>query len=249
MMLHLPPFEVLLVLGVVGFYLFDSAQLLYRNELLLHSTGSTWHVSAPSGLPLRGRYLHIPNPFAPGQLLLRLNWYTSAPALDRQALLELQRTLQPLRYLCGLLAIQLLLGLPLVLLLFRPGSVWLTQMAAIYLILLTQAVYLWQQRAALGLSRKAALMLAFEVITCPPFGLNLLRRLSLMHPLHGDSLQLLQQLLPAPAQTALFTTLQQQLAEDLQLEADDSPERTALLALQARLAQLNPAPAAADTPD
>lgn len=246
-MLPLLPFELLLILGIFGFYLVDAAQLLFRNEVLLQSTASGWRARAPAGLSLRGRYLHLPNPLAPGHLLLRLNWYGSAAPIEPQMLLELRGTLQPLRYLCGLLAIQLLLGLPVVLLLFRPGAVWLTQMATIYLTLFTQAVYLWQQRDALRLSRKSALMLAFEVITCPPFGLNLLRRLSLMQAIQGDTLHLLQQLLPATAQHALFSTLQQQVADDLLLEEENSPEYTRLQQLQARLIQLPPLPAAETT--
>ncbi len=40
-------FEIMLVLGIVGFYLFDSAMLLYVNELVFVEKNGKWVFGRP----------------------------------------------------------------------------------------------------------------------------------------------------------------------------------------------------------
>jgi len=56
----MPPFEVLLPLGAIGLYLFDSTLLLYSNELLFARRAGRWTFATSCELFLGGRRVLLP---------------------------------------------------------------------------------------------------------------------------------------------------------------------------------------------
>ncbi|HVJ39242.1 MAG TPA: hypothetical protein VM687_15760, partial [Stenotrophomonas sp.] len=95
--------------------------------------------------------------------------------------------------------------------------------------------YTVRARAALGLDRRALLSLAVDTLACPPFALNVVRKISLRHASRMDGLAFA----AATLQPADLRRLHRQLLPRLQAlllrEPGDSPRAEQLRACQAQL--------------
>lgn len=155
-------FEVLLVLGVVGFYLFDSAMLLYVNELVFAEKHGKWVLGRlESGWQMLGKNLYLPNPLTPENPLFRTCWVVASASNERQEDLEALRpflnVLNPLRYMTYGLFVSLLIGLPIVLLGFGTGLGLLLLLGVVYFTISVMLGETYRQREALGLSGKTGI--------------------------------------------------------------------------------------------
>lgn len=231
---------------VTGLYLYDSALLLYANEAVLISRGpkNGWLAGFGStGIMFRGKEFYLPNPLLPTRPLFRLTWRQeeSAPAAgkpkkagripataahgwsDRAA--PLSRFRFPIRSLAitmfGLLPASMAMG---------PSGdlVLLASFILIYLQVLVILAILWFGRGTLGLTNKAVAAIAFDLLLCAPFALNLVRRLSLKVEVNEDFVDAARRLqLPADWQ-ATQETLLARMDEEIRNEGDDSPKLPAL---------------------
>ena len=127
----------MLVLGIVGFYLFDSAMLLYVNELVFVEKNGKWGVGRPeSEWQMLGKSLYVPNPLTPDYPLFRACWVVASASNEHQEDIETLRQfindLNPLRYMTFSLFVLLLIGLPMVLLGFGTGLALLLLLGVIY---------------------------------------------------------------------------------------------------------------------
>src|SRR5690349_15804083 len=116
----MPPFEVLLPLGAIGLYLFDSTLLLYANEVMFLRRRARWSFAMSFGLLLGCRRLWCANPLTPAIPQFRLRWSDADGRQDQESGQELcafLQALRPLQYLVGVLWL-LLAALPLELFLF-----------------------------------------------------------------------------------------------------------------------------------
>jgi hypothetical protein len=173
----------MLVLGILAFYLQDSAQLLYWDELVATRSAGAWRISLGE-LEVAGRYLFIPNPLAPWRLLFRANWMATSPngfATPPAQLLEFSRPIRPLGVGCALLALLLLVALPAALLKYPYAPLLLALLIGCYVLIAMMALYMLRARARLRLTRKDIASLTIGALLCPPHAINLLRRISLMH--------------------------------------------------------------------
>jgi hypothetical protein len=195
------PSEPLLVpLGALAFYLFDSLLMLYGDEALLVATGrSGWQCTGGSSWLLAGRRVALPNPFLPWQPLWRLVHRPEprgVPGRDddarraRATLATLRVALRPLGVLVTLLQWLMLPGLALVLLLLGTGNALLVMLALIYALVLASGAVVIVCRSQLQLARGAAWALAAEGLLCPPFAINLVRKVTLRRPLRDDAIGL-----------------------------------------------------------
>ena len=74
-------FEILMVAGIVAFYIADSAMLLYVNEYILVQHRGSLRFDFPSlRSQVAGRFLYIPNPFRPDLMLFRGAWSETNPS-------------------------------------------------------------------------------------------------------------------------------------------------------------------------
>lgn len=181
--------ELLLVVGVVGFYLHDAMLLLHFDELVFVRAGRRWLASA-GGSQWGGRFLFMPNPLMPAQPVFRGSWL--APAAEAPpALPDLPRFLaglRPFRVLAVTLWVQQLLVLPALLWAYPHPLAVLALFALVYATVVALAVLLWRRRARLGLDRRAATALAVDCLLCPPHAINIVRRISLQRLLPRDVL-------------------------------------------------------------
>ena len=220
------PFEVLLILGIVGFYVFDSARLLYFNELILAETYGHWSFACPrTRWALKGKLPFIPNPVTPDTVLLRVVWSVGEKELDLDALEKTRRFIQETRilgYFILVLFTLMIIILPGVLYRFGTGTFLLITFTSIYLTILALLGVVYRKRDALGLSQKAMTSIVIDCLACPPFAINLVRKISLLHPVEIDPVAFALEHFEKPKFAQLANALKERLDEELDLEEEGS---------------------------
>jgi hypothetical protein len=185
--------EILLVLGVIGFYTLDSAMLLYSNELVFLENDNHWNFVSPNSKWhfLRKR-LYIPNLLSPDTAQFRVFWSSATEneqVIDEESLVEFSGSLSFIRLMVMLLLILFFLELPLVLFWFHTDSLLIVLFGFIYFCIFTMLVHIFRNRKKLALSKKNYFLIAFEAIACPPFAINVLRRITLNRFLADDPVE------------------------------------------------------------
>ena len=176
----LPSLEILLVVGIVAFYIQDAALLLYHDEIAFEHVGGNWRALS-GGTQWSGRFLFLPTLLAPRRPLSR-RVGTQAPEAVPPA-----RAMRLLQAGVTVLGVLLLVGVPVLLWRYPHPLALLALTAAIYLVALSLALPMWLNRDALGIDRRTVAWLAFESVACPPHAINLVRKLSLRHPQAGTA--------------------------------------------------------------
>ena len=236
----MPPFEVLLPLGAIGLYLFDSTLLLYSNELLFARRAGTWRLGVGSALILGGRRLCLLNPFTPATPLFRVRWSeadTRQEQESREELAAFLAALGPLQYLVIALWV-LLLALPVELLLLGTGIELLALMAAFYAVVLASLGYIYARRRQLHVSGRSFLALSFDSLACAPFAINLVRKLSLRRSLAGNPIDFARRTFEPVAFSALIHAVSQRVSAEQQREYGQTPRCAELEAYRKELAAI-----------
>jgi hypothetical protein len=217
------PTELWLPLGAIAFHLYDATQALWHNEVLFERAGARWRIAADSPVRRWGRRMVLPNPFTPHRPLFRMAWSTSdaRPASDAD-LEPLFRALRPLGVICQLQLVMLLALWPLCWIL-GAGLTVLALFAAYYLLVIVALVLVFRRRRALALGTRAFWALAFDVLACAPFAINVVRRLSLRHGIAGNPLEFAARHFDAPTRAALDGLIRSRLAESRAAEETASP--------------------------
>ena len=170
--------ESLLVLGIVGFYLCDVSLMLYVDEVVFAKCFGKWRAHVGSGFMLGGRYLALPGLWSPGAPVFRSGWGLPADE-DAPAVERLVATLRPLRWPARVAALLLFVVVPVALQVNLSPGLMLGVLGLLYLTSALSVAYVVRRRVALGLSRRDVAAIAFDVIACPPFAINMVRRVTL----------------------------------------------------------------------
>lgn len=169
----------LLLVAIACLYLYDSALLLFHNEVVVEARGGGHVVSGGSVIELGRRHLYLPNPCCPHRALLRLSWPDGGsehwrPAPWTRSRLALAALAPWTWWLLMLFFITLPLALQ-----FGNSAVLLGWLLLIYLSILAMLMQVWRHRQVLGLTSRAVLGLAVDALLCAPFALNIVRKISL----------------------------------------------------------------------
>ena len=237
----MPPFEVLLPLGAIGLYLFDSALLLYSNELLFLRRARGWIAGGHSSLLLAGRRVYLPNPFTPGTPQFRVRWSEADTRQERESGADLEEffaALRPLQYLVGVL-LAILVALPVELAVFGTGVELLVLMACFYAVILASLVHIFLRRRALSLSRKAFLSVAFDALACAPFAINLVRKLAQRRSLAGNPIEFARETFDPGSFARLIHAVARRVSEEQRREYGQTPRWAVLEAFSRRLDALS----------
>lgn len=192
-----------LMAGIAGLYLYDSALLLFHNEIVLEVRRDGYHVSGGMAMEFRHRRLFLPNPLCPQRSLTRMAWRVDDPAEQTAQRLHGQRV----RLALSMIApwTWLLLGLFFVGL---PATLWLGReqlllgwLVLTYFAILVMLGRIWRYRKALNLTGRAVAALAFDGLLCAPFAINMVRKLSLRQP-HRANLRAVAEGVLSPAENA-----------------------------------------------
>lgn len=216
----IPDMESLLALALVGFYVQDSALLLYADEVVVTSAGRRWRMSLGNA-EMGGRYLFVPNPLLPGRVLFRAVWMEGRETREAAAPGELQEFVAHARVLgagCTALGILLLVAVPVALVLFPHAGLLLVLLCSVYAAIALLLGYLMHARTGLQLSRKEVASLAVDSLLCPPHAVNLVRNAGLARGLGADPLRFATAQLPEGEQAVLRRRLEGRL--DLYGQAD-----------------------------
>jgi len=210
-------------------YAWDSAQLLYANEGLLAPRGRDgWALHLGSTLRLAGRELYVPSPLTLHRPLFRLAWRFEAPAGGDPRWSERRAAYRPLAPLVWAMAAALFVLLPLGMWVALAIPMLLAALALLYLAIVAALAWTALRAPSLGIAPRRLAALAFELLVCPPFALNLVRRLSLELPVDEDLVAAARRLQGAdewPASRALFAAR----LEDALMDEDEGSPRAAAL--------------------
>jgi hypothetical protein len=237
--------EALLMLVAIALYLFDSSLLLAGNEaVLLRGRGGRWF--ARFGLDrwrLGGREPYLPNPLTPHFPLFKRGWRfdeaSQAQALPSR-LLSVPDELAPfgVPVLVSLVCIFVLL--PVVL--FYPQGVAfaIAVLAAFYVNIAVVLTLLFRRRATFALSPGEFAVLAFECVACPPFSINLIRKLCARLDSDEDFNHAAARLLPTEALPGVRAQCLRRIDEQIDYEQEDTPRMQALQSSRKRFTDAAP---------
>jgi hypothetical protein len=198
--------EALLVVGIAGLYLYDSALLLASNEVLLTpSRKGTWTALFGSdSFLLLGKEPCVPSPWLPHRPLYRFAWNKEGLVGPSQPWTPPGNEYAVLAPPIWMMALALFLLIPLGLF-SRLGHLAIASgVVLFYLNALLALTMAWLKRGVFQITARRFAALAFECLTCPPFALNLTRHISLTTRPSEDFLSVAHRLLPRQARkTAL----------------------------------------------
>jgi hypothetical protein len=215
--------ELLLAVGIVAFYLFDSASLLHFDELVVAAHRRGWQIAAGGRLEMRGRFLWLPHPLLPFRTVLPASWLSfDADAADTpQTLQRFARRLLPIRIGCGLAGLLVVAAIPTLLLTTRDPAWLLCALAGTWLITIAMLVALFLQRGALGLGGRGFAGLCVESLLCPPCAPNLHRRLCRRRGFRGDPVAFASCHMTTDAQRRLRDSIEARIAMFALADQDD----------------------------
>lgn len=169
-----------LIGGAIALYVYDAVQMLYRDDVLFLHGRRGWEGTLGSGFVLGGRYVALPGVLWPGKPVFRACWSEGSRRTRARAPLgTLLRALRPLRWASRVLFVLLFVGMPLGLSLKASTGWMLALVVALYGIALLCIAWAWRCRRVFGLDRKGFASLAFDVIACPPFAINVVAKITL----------------------------------------------------------------------
>ena len=211
--------DYLFVFTLVGLYVYDSAQLCYFNEFFL-SKGlrSSFYVQTVSlNYSFGKKFLFIPSLFFPSTLLFKVKWQTqnkTAPIVpaDIEIIYNLAQQLELIQFLNTIGAILTLIALPLSIIGKASHTLIALIIIVIYAINLINILMIFLQRKTLSLRPKTLLLLFLDSLFCPPFALNLVKKISLNYAIQTEGLKLAQKLLQPPQLEVLITQIIKDIA-------------------------------------
>lgn len=222
--------EILLVAGMVGLYLYDSALLLASNEALL-SPGNKGRWTALFGadsFQVRGKEPFVPNPLLPHRPLYRFSWNTEGlvgPSRPWSPPGNVYAILAPSIWLM-LVALFVLIPLGLF---SRLGNIAVaTGIVLFYVNALMALTLVWFKRGDYEISGRRFASLAFESLTCPPFALNLVRHLSLGCQPREDFLSVVNHCLPGAERDAALEKVITRVKSEIDWEDEGTPRANTL---------------------
>jgi hypothetical protein len=202
--------ELWFPIGAAALYLYDSALLLWQNELVYQRLRKGWLVSGGTELRLAGRRVYLPNPLLPWRLQFLVRWSHARSVADAGSVARNegganpdgtapdgtapdvpQALLRTLRATGAINAFQLALicALPLCLWLLKSPLLALLAFALFYVATAMALIVAWLNRSALQLTTKDFWMQALDALACAPFAVNLTRKLAMRHGLRADPLR------------------------------------------------------------
>ena len=224
--------EAWLTLLAAALYLYDSAQLLPSNQVILVETGrSRWRAAFGSiRWKLLGKEPMIPNPLLPGRRMTRLIWSHEAGLVAKPGALPPQMP-EVSRWLPVIVYTELVLifvWLPTLLFLY-PVQILLALVAvAIYTCSIAGVFVARPQCLRDGMSSAAFWKMGFECIVCPPFSVNLVRKVSLASPIQLTLDVAAASLLSAEDIEQLRSEMRARVQEEIDAEPETSPRAIAL---------------------
>ncbi len=237
--------EALLMLVAVALYLFDSLLLLASNEaVLVRGRRGRWF--ARFGLDrwrLNGKEPYLSNPATPHFPLWRLRWSfdeAAGEAAARARAVAVPPVLERFRLHALLSLISIYVLVPIVL--FYPVGIGypIAVVALLYINIVVALMRLLRLRAEFRLSPGQFAVLAFECMACPPFSVNLVRKLCMKLEIDEDFTMAAIRLLSAEALPAVEAQCLRRVDEQIDYAEEGSDRMQKLVAGRRRFVDSAP---------
>lgn len=148
-------------------------------------TFGKWKVICPdSQWQILRKIPYFFNPFLANSPIFCGTWSTATEANNISnieaeiAIDEFVNALSPLNYFVIILFVMMCLCIPLALLVYGTGFVFLSIMLITYTTIVIMLAMLYVKRTELGLSQWNYFSIAFDCIVCPPYAINLVRKIT-----------------------------------------------------------------------
>lgn len=218
-------------------YVTDAAKLLAPRELLLVEAGRRRLAASFSEDPftLAGRVLVFSPLLLPQRGVFVAPWGTawSAETALRATLESIERLRDSLRFVRALAVwafLLLLVAGPGLTLSLGTSAAVLYTAAALYPTSIVAVVWLWWWRGALGLAPGQAARVSVEILLCPAFLPNLVRKITAAQPVAVDAAQILVATAPDGVRDRLLARLERRTEELIEAVDPEQPESAALRA-------------------
>lgn len=216
-------------------YVWDSASLLAPRDLLLVESGRHRFAALLSESPftIAGRVLVWSPLLMPWRGAFVAPWgrpWIDPPALAAalDAVQQRRSALLVVRALATWTFVLLFVGAPLLTLLMGPNTAVIYTAMALYPTTLVVIACLWWRRDRLGLTRARTVWLSFDVLLCPAFLPNLVRKITVPQRIEIDGVQVLCATTPSGIDERFFARLESRAESPIDDEVDDEPERERL---------------------
>lgn len=216
-------------------YVWDSASLLSPRDLLLVESGRHRFAALFSESPftIGGRVLAFSPLLMPWRGAFVAPWgrpWVDAPALTigLQAVQERRTALLVVRVLATWAFALLFVGAPLVTVLMGPNTAVVYTAMALYPTALLVIGCLWWQRDRLGITRARTVWLSLDVLLCPAFLPNLVRKITVPQRIEIDGVQLLCATAPSEIDERFFARLESRAENPIDDESRDEPDQERL---------------------
>jgi len=217
-------------------YVFDAGRLLTPREMLLVEAGRGRLTAAALGenpLTLFGRVLVFAPLLRPDRGVFPAAWGRAwlDPAGFEKVLRALEQARSSLlipRILAGC-GFVLLFGLgPILTLFLGPNAAVAFTALLLYPSVAAAIAWVWWNRRRIALTVPHAAWLSVEILVCPAFLPNLVRKLTARHPVAADGAQLLAATAPEDEKAETLARLAARAEEAIEADSGESAERTAL---------------------
>ena len=229
-------------LVALALYAADAARLLSPRHLLLVEAGRGRLTSAFSADPftIAGRALVCAPLVLPQRGAFVAEWgrpWAPAPALRAalQSLDALRGSLRPARALAVAAFALLFVAGPALTLALGVDAAVLIVAAVVYPTALAAIAVVWWRRRAWGLGRGQAMLVSAEILVCPAFLPNLVRKITTAHVVPVDGAQVLMATAPSDVRTEFLA----RLASRAEALINQSADEAAGTELRAYLAVVN----------
>jgi hypothetical protein len=234
--------ETWFVMGIYFFYLFDSVKLLHHNQLVFLRENGRWKVICPnSRWQILRKLPYFFNPLAPNNPVFLGTWSLTGGVGCIDEVPEIDRfigTIHPLNYFVIVLFVLMCFFMPLAILSYGTGVTFLAITIAAYLCIVAMLVVLYKKCSGLRLSSKEFYSLAFDCIACPPFAINLVRKITWQYKIGFDPIEFAISKLAKEDASKLARSLVVRLDEKLLSEDDTATRSEKLRALKIKLSEL-----------
>lgn len=223
--------EILLMVGVIGIYIFDSSLLLYVNEgIVSPKRRGDWDVSFGSGrFRIAGKEIFVPNPVTPHLPLYRLQWHIlESESVADGAWGERQSMFAPLAPPIWGMMLALFIFLPLGLFSKYGEPMLLAAILLLYACIVSALILVGARRTKFGLTNRRFFALAFESLICSPLALNITRKISRELAIADDLVIAMRRMQSAEQWSVSRTGILARVDEEMEAE-DDGSERMNLL--------------------
>ena len=209
-------------------YLFDAARLLGPRELLLveHAHGRLAAALGDNPFTAGARALAFGPVHLPHRGVFVATWgrpWSDAAALTAtlEAVGRLRASLGIVRVLSALAGVLLFVVGPALTLALGPDAAVLYTAAAVYPTVVAAVAALWWRRRRLRLTAGRSVLLSLEVLVCPAFLPNLVRKITGQHAIETDAAQMLAATATAEVTEELLARLARRTEAMLDDEAVD----------------------------